>query len=138
MTPTEQTNYEKGKGNCLTACVASVLDVPISSLPEFCIDGEWFIRLSEFCTNNGFILAYWRHSSDVPLICMGAYLILLLTLEGTEEMHAVIAKAAVKSVENMESGETRWEWHTELVHDPNTRYVPNPTGVHSYILIAKQ
>lgn len=138
MTPVEQTSYEKGKGNCLTACVASVLDMPISALPEFCVDGEWFMRLAEFCTRNGFLLMYWTHSRDLPLLCMGAYLIIVLDLEGTEDRHAVVGKARIKSVKNMPSDETSWEWETELAHDPNGRYVPPVVGVNSYILIARQ
>lgn len=31
MIPVEQTNYTRNHGNCLTACVASLLEVPIES-----------------------------------------------------------------------------------------------------------
>ena len=36
MTPVMQTRFEKGHGNCLNACVASILDLPIggSGVPE--------------------------------------------------------------------------------------------------------
>lgn len=97
MTPIFQTNYGKGNGNCLTACVASILDVPISSLPEFCVDGEWFARLDEFCRENGFFLLYWRHSRDLPIICLNSYLILLLSLQGENDLHAVVGKSSVES-----------------------------------------
>lgn len=151
MTPVEQTSYGKHQGNCLTACVASVLDVPISSVPEFCVDGEWFQRLDTFCRENGFFLLYWRHSGNIPLICLNAYVILLLALEGEEDLHAVVAKTSVESqapvteqdIENGEclsedAGGVRWGWRSEMVHDPNKRGYPPIKEVRGYIMIGKQ
>ena len=39
MRETEQTIFEKGKGNCFAACVASILEVPVSEVIHF-PDGE--------------------------------------------------------------------------------------------------
>ena len=151
MTPVEQTKYGLHAGNCLTACVASLLDVPITAVPEFCVDGEWFTRLDEFCRENGFFLIYWRHSEALPIVCLNVYVILLLALEGTEDLHAVVAKTYVsdripvtdKEIESgaalaEDAGGVRWAWGSEIVHDPNTRGYPPIREVRGYILIGKQ
>jgi hypothetical protein len=151
MTPVEQTSYLKHKGNCLTACVASILDVPISSLPEFCVDGEWFERLESFCRENGFFLLYWRHSESVPIFCSSAYVILLLSLQGEEDLHCVVAKTCVDSKDPVtdeeiecgaalaeDAGGVRWGWRSEIVHDPNKRGYPPVKEVRGYIMIGKQ
>ena len=155
MIPVEQTNYGKHKGNCLTACVASLLEVPISSIPEFCVDGEWFERLHKFCEENGFFLLYWRHTENMPMLALGAYIILLLQLEGEDDYHTVVGKTVLDyktpitdaEVENCfaltelagaKVGDIRWAWKTELVHDPNTRGYPTVVGPVGYIMIGKQ
>lgn len=35
MTPVDQTVFDDGKGDCLRACIASILDLPITDLPNF-------------------------------------------------------------------------------------------------------
>lgn len=151
MTKIFQTKYNLNQGNCLTACVASLLDVPIFTLPEFCVDGEWFERLDQFCKENGFFLLYWRHCMNVPMLCLGAYIILLLELEGTDTLHAVVGKTILDSKELItdleiknnaaltdQIGGVRWGWKTEIVHDPNEKGYPPIVGVTGYILIGKQ
>lgn len=67
MKPVTQTTFGDGKGNCFTACVASILELPIDAVPNFCVDygeGEWWIELEKwlapralapllFCVNKG-------------------------------------------------------------------------------------
>jgi hypothetical protein len=138
MTPVEQTNYGKHNGNCLTACVASILDLPVSALPEFCIDGLWFTRLHEFCAENGFSLTYWKFSEQMPL-CLGAYVIVLLRLEGEDDYHAVVGRAVLESIRELGAdADIEWTWHAEIVHDPNTHGYPPVKEVAGYILISKQ
>jgi len=133
VTPVVQTNYGKHTGNCLTACVASVLDVPIESVPEFCTDGEWFANLVAFCKENGFFLVYWKQNDPMPIIAIGLYIILLLNLEGVEDLHAVVAKTrAVKGEDPV------WLWHSDVVHDPNEHGYPPVKSVNSYLVIGKQ
>lgn len=160
VTPVPQTSYGKGLGNCLTACVASVLDVPIGAVPEFCqpADGLWFNRLYSFCLDSGFSLVYWRHSENVPVLCLNSYVILLLVLEGEEDMHAVVAKSSLKRISteeprsdkqvesDFEASEVigsprdsvRWEWESEVVHDPNQRGYPPVKEVYGYLMIGRQ
>jgi hypothetical protein len=151
MTPVAQTKYGRHQGNCLTACVATVLDVPISSLPEFCVDGEWFSRLDSFCRENGFFLLYWRHAENTPILCFNAYIILLLSLQGEDDLHAVVAKTSLESKhpvtdEDIEQGAAlaedaggfMWGWRSEIVHDPNERGYPPVEEIRGYIMIGKQ
>lgn len=35
MTPVDQTIFEDGKGDCLRACIATILDLPVIDLPNF-------------------------------------------------------------------------------------------------------
>jgi len=143
MTPVVQTSYGKSKGNCLAACVASILDVPISALPDFegvnrSADGAWFERVVEFCQANGFSLVYWHHSENMPIICLGTYVIVLLELEGCEELHAVIGETVPEKKTRQEDGDTIGAWGTELIHDPNEHGYPPVKGPAGYLVISKQ
>lgn len=54
MTAVEQTITDAGRGNCLQACVASVLDLPIDRVPHFLDFGDnWFHALELFMDNYG-------------------------------------------------------------------------------------
>jgi hypothetical protein len=41
VTPIEQTITELGKGNCVAACIASILELPIDRMPNF-HGGGWY------------------------------------------------------------------------------------------------
>lgn len=137
MLPVLQTKFSKGHGNCLTACVASILEVPIEVLPEFCTDGEWFDRLYQFCYENGFSLLYWKHSSNIPICVLNAHVIMLLSLEREDELHAVVGKTSLDQVILESTGDKKWSWKTEIVHDPNPNPYPTIKDIVGYILITK-
>jgi hypothetical protein len=50
-----QTLFGKGVGNCFAACVASILEVPLESLPHFCVDypDPWYEHFLEWCDEHG-------------------------------------------------------------------------------------
>jgi hypothetical protein len=59
MTPQRQTIFsddEKGtKGNCFTACIASIMDLPINEVPHFASYGQdWFKVFWEFLKDKPF------------------------------------------------------------------------------------
>ncbi|MPW16928.1 hypothetical protein GCT13_08285 [Paraburkholderia sp. CNPSo 3157] len=76
MTPTTQTilhDPENGQyGNCFTACIASLLSLPIAEVPQFCNgdddDGKWCRRANEWLGKRGLAFlefpytdaAYWE------------------------------------------------------------------------------
>lgn len=154
MTPVFQARYGKGDGNCLTACVASILDIPLSDLPEFCVDDEWFRRLHKFCEERGLSLTYFPHSDNNPIFISNTYVILLLRLEGEGIFHAVVGKvipdgsepvsdaeverfSALSELAGYRKGDTKWMWKTELVHNPNCHSHPDIVGVAGYIIISR-
>ena len=153
MTPVFQTRYGKGDGNCLNACVASLLDLPLSQVPDFCIDGEWFDRLYNFCNERGLSLMYFPHMENCPVFLSGTHIILLLRLEGEDIFHAVVGKivpdgrapgtdaeierlAAFSELAGYKKGDIIWRWKTELIHNPNCKGHPDIVGPAGYIIIA--
>lgn len=48
MIPVTQTTFGEGEGNCLQACLASILDVNIERIPWFGEDSSWTIRMNEW------------------------------------------------------------------------------------------
>lgn len=49
MKPTIQTKTGQWAGNCLAACVASIFEIPIESIPDFGIGDDWYIHFTEWC-----------------------------------------------------------------------------------------
>ena len=41
MTPQKQVNLNFQEGDCLAACVASLLDLPLAEVPNFCAHDDW-------------------------------------------------------------------------------------------------
>jgi hypothetical protein len=51
MIPVTQTLFGKAEGNCLAACVASILELDLADVPNFCADqsdGSWLRRLADW------------------------------------------------------------------------------------------
>jgi len=141
MKPVFQTSFGKGKGNCVTACVASILEVPIESLPEFCggEGPEWFQRLAKYCEENDLFLLYWKHSAAVPIIAMNAWVIIDMELEGIDyENHAVVGRTRIKERSKLPDGSESWEWETDIVHDPNQYRTPPYKQPAGYVMIGRQ
>jgi hypothetical protein len=44
MMPVYQTTFGDGRGNCFAACLASILEIPLESVPNFCVEypDRWF------------------------------------------------------------------------------------------------
>jgi hypothetical protein len=53
------------KGNCFTACLASILDMPIEQVPNFIDFGQdWFEPFYKFLREHGFEYHGLRHGTD--------------------------------------------------------------------------
>ena len=65
-----QTEFGKGQGNCFSACLASVLEVPIESVPNFCahwMERDWLKAADEWCQReHGVALLMIELPSSVP------------------------------------------------------------------------
>ena len=53
-----QTTFGFPKGNCFAACIASLLDLDVQNVPNFCLDENpnWFTEADRFVANHGFRL----------------------------------------------------------------------------------
>lgn len=63
MTPVTQTLVGIERGNCLQACVASLLDLPIEQVPNFCEarqSGEWFEPFMGWLRERGWTAVYFK------------------------------------------------------------------------------
>lgn len=51
MKPVDQTIFGDKKGNCFAACIATILEVPLESLPNFAVEftgDDWAERMAEW------------------------------------------------------------------------------------------
>lgn len=58
MIAIDQTIFGAGTGNCFAACVASLLELPLADVPNFCAgytDGSWYPPYREWLAKRGFI-----------------------------------------------------------------------------------
>lgn len=58
MKPVDQTVFGEGKGNCFAACVASILEIPLEEVPNFCglhpePDGTWYREFLRWLSERG-------------------------------------------------------------------------------------
>ena len=53
MKPTHQTIFKVPEGNCVQACVASILELPLDEVPNFILEDDWFAALREFVATFG-------------------------------------------------------------------------------------
>lgn len=119
MIPVTQTTFGERKGNCFAACVASVLELPLEEVPNFCCenwDGEWYQAFKG-----------WLRARGLDAICYAV-------LDGGDEARAQIFRIAceLRGVPWIGSGpnpsgvlhSTVWLGDA-LVHDPN----PSQAGI---------
>lgn len=135
MKPVYQTNFDFKTGNCLAACVASILECSLDEVPNFCgepdsADGDsWFDTMVDWLEDKGYRVAFWEWSSPA-WVSPGTHLIVSgrspRSKEGTNgHHHAVI----VTRNESREPGVPyRYDW----THDPH----PDGTFIEGPILDA--
>lgn len=72
MKPVPQTDFGVTTGNCFTACVASILELPIHEVPDFCCDHEdddWEETFREWLEQRGLypiIVDFENEGAEVP------------------------------------------------------------------------
>ena len=102
MTPVDQRVFEDGKGDCLRACVASILDLSCDDVPNFAeadyieslclwlgLRGVRFVQVrfekAEHCSKA------WYGYSDQPVLLWGKSP--RVGADGKEKGHAVVGRA---------------------------------------------
>jgi D-glycero-D-manno-heptose 1,7-bisphosphate phosphatase len=64
MQPIDQTVFGVPNGNCFSACVASILHIPLGEVPPFCTYGDWWERFNEWLKPQGYYATIIRYSED--------------------------------------------------------------------------
>lgn len=109
MIPVEQDVTSIPGGNCFAACVASLLELPLSQVPNFCIaEGDWWEGFQSWLGRRG-LFAFEVELSDRPTIARvpaGAWCIVSGKSPRGPHLHSVVARGA-------------WERGYELIHDPH-------------------
>jgi hypothetical protein len=109
MIPVEQTilggdtTSEGERGDCLRACIASIFELPIASVPHFVAEDDWWGALNRWVEARGFALgtAFMSVDDDDPTKLNGypgAETIWIATVyspritrdDGTPGLHAVV------------------------------------------------
>lgn len=74
MIPVDQTQFRPsegdGAGNCLAACIASVLELPLADVPNFAAlpQDEWFLTLEAWLRDRGLGLVVWGTDVRAPYL----------------------------------------------------------------------
>lgn len=62
MIPVDQTDFGFERGNCFSACVASILEMPLDDVPFFMTGDDWWHKFTVWCTQHGvepiYVLGY--------------------------------------------------------------------------------
>jgi hypothetical protein len=63
MIPVDQTTFGVPEGNCFSACVASILELPIARVPFF-MHGDWWTNFCAWCVEHRVVATYRGRLSD--------------------------------------------------------------------------
>jgi histidinol-phosphate phosphatase family protein len=58
----DQTKFGVPEGNCFSACVASILHIPLTDVPAFCKYENWWERFNEWLKSYGYYASIIRYS----------------------------------------------------------------------------
>lgn len=98
MQAIDQTTFGEGLGNCFSACVASILELPIDDVPFFGADELWWTRFSEWLEARNLYAVCLKHRAGRAPV---GYHILSGKSPRGEFLHSVVAKG------------------DDIVHDPH-------------------
>lgn len=102
MKPVFQTVFGKPNGNCFAACIASILEMDLADVPNFCKgdNPEWMFDLNEWLYQFGLGALTVTFQDDIPIkkgwCCAGGH-------GPTGVMHEVVMKN-LKMVHNPHEG----------------------------------
>ncbi len=55
MKPVYQTLFGRKNGNCHAACIASIFEIPLEGVPNFCCEPTWPLNENEWLRERGFV-----------------------------------------------------------------------------------
>lgn len=111
MIPVDQTETALGKGNCLAACVASILEIPVCDVPNFRLAENSWLALQDWLFLRGLyavrVFAKQERIASLP----GSYCIVTGGSPRNPVLHAVVGMWTDSGV--------------VIAHDPH----PDKTGI---------
>ncbi len=111
MKPVYQTTFGSGKGNCFSACLASLLEIPVLRVPDFCAlydDTRWMDEANRWLWQFGYGLAVVSGADATftqTLSDSGGYVIAFGRPKRGEELHAVVMQRGECIHDPMPGGE---------------------------------
>lgn len=90
MQPVLQTETELGRGNCLSACLASILDLPADSVPNFRLAADQFAAAQEWLATRGLYAVRFVADRARLFVPSGKYCVLLGKSPRRDVGHAVV------------------------------------------------
>lgn len=121
MKPQAQTLFGKNEGNCVAACIASILEMPIEDVPNFAklYNFEWAEHLEEWLGGRGYLMISFLFEQgwqlDRTWISHGHYVMMSglspRAEDGSNMRHAVVGLTNGRGI--------------ELAHDPH----PSGAGI---------
>lgn len=114
MKPVDQIVFEDGKGDCLRACVAAILELPVEEVPNFAEDGSYINGAIQYLGSRGFVtlrvdFTGEGYDSHQYFSCPSHYAVVCgKSPRSTPEKrkgHAVVGRA--------------WGWSFKVDHDPH-------------------
>jgi len=64
MKPVDQSTFGFPGGNCFSACVASMLEIPLADVPYFMADDRWFEKFKRWLEQRGFWAVCFKLDGD--------------------------------------------------------------------------
>lgn len=64
MKPIHQTKFDT-EGNCFAACVASLLELSLESLPNFCVEKDWPQNFENWCLQKNLRYLEMKFCQDI-------------------------------------------------------------------------
>lgn len=143
MTPVKQTDLRDFHGNCLAACVASILEIPLEQVPNFRLDADkrdMFETLGDWLRNeHGKTIVGLRfYRGDGPMEENTVDKILNCAFVNGVQHHVILSG---ESPRKTTSGGKKYHsvigksngWGFEIIHDPHpegTGLIGEPYSVH--------
>jgi hypothetical protein len=108
MIPVKQTIHDGVNGNCFAACIASICEVPLDTIPHCIAADDWWEQYQAWAEERGMELTNW-HRDDAPII------------EYIECLDGVYYMAAVPSLNIEDSTHSVVMFGKSMVHDPSAK-----------------
>lgn len=129
MIPVDQDKFGMPHGNCMAACVASVLELPLAEVPNFVEFGEeWWAKLVEFLASRSCAVVWCRREAHAcqqidlhPIVSAGHFLIVSGPSPRGDFLHCVIEhRGAIVHDPHPSRAGIGKPWHDVMIIVPNT------------------